>query len=116
MSSSQNPGHMTKVEMHDMKHIGTLPFTGLSSLRLCADAHRGKRDPHCIDIADAKHILYCASDVFPTLVAYVFGNPAMYPSRVASVTSAIMKSAMVIGYGTAPKQLCPVTIGMQVKG
>ena len=37
-----------------------------------------------------------ASDVFPTFDAYVFGKPAMIPSSIESVTSAMMKSAIVI--------------------
>merc|ERR1712185_130813 len=63
-----------------------------------------------------KHALYKASLVFPTFSAYVFGKPAIYPSIIASVTSAIVKSAMVIGYSTAPKQLWPVIIGAHGKG
>ena len=42
------------------------------------------------------YALYIASLVFPTLVAYVFGNPDMIPSSIESVTSAITKSAIVI--------------------
>ena len=41
------------------------------------------------------YALYIASLVFPTLVAYVFGNPDMIPSSIESVTSAMTKSAMV---------------------
>ena len=42
------------------------------------------------------YALYIASLVFPTLVAYVFGNPDMIPSSIESVTSAITRSAIVI--------------------
>ena len=65
---------------------------------------------------DAKQAWYIESLVFPTFFEYVLGKPAIYPSNIASVTSAIMKSAIVIGYKTAPKQLWPDTIGAQVKG
>merc|ERR1719215_214470 len=38
------------------------------------------------------------------------------PSSIESVTSAKKKSASVIGYSTAPKQLWPATIGVQGRG
>eukprot|EP00428_Durinskia_dybowskii_P057917 CAMPEP_0170321462 /NCGR_PEP_ID=MMETSP0116_2-20130129/61492_1 /TAXON_ID=400756 /ORGANISM="Durinskia baltica, Strain CSIRO CS-38" /LENGTH=88 /DNA_ID=CAMNT_0010574287 /DNA_START=59 /DNA_END=325 /DNA_ORIENTATION=- len=40
----------------------------------------------------------------------------MTPSSMLSVTLANAKSAAVIGYSTAPKQLWPVIIGTQNKG
>jgi len=42
------------------------------------------------------YALYIASLVFPTFDAYVFGKPAITPSNIESVTSAMTKSAIVI--------------------
>ena len=46
---------------------------------------------------EEKHDRYILSLVFPTLLAYVFGKLAIYPSSILSVTSAIKKSLIVIG-------------------
>merc|ERR1712187_254139 len=110
MSPIQKPGQVTQGMTPKCKHIGTLPPTGMISSRDCGVVHRGKIDEHCMLMYDEKHALYISSDVFPTFEAYVFGKPSMMPSNIESVTSAIAKSAIVIGYKTAPKQLCPVTI------
>ena len=42
------------------------------------------------------YVLYIALVVLPTLEAYVLGKPAITPSSMESVTSAMMKSAIVI--------------------
>jgi hypothetical protein len=59
--------------------------------------HRGNIDEHIMLMYDAKHAWYIESVVFPTFFEYVLGKPAIYPSNIESVTSAIMKSAIVIG-------------------
>ena len=45
---------------------------------------------------DKRQVQCIASLVFPTFAPYVFGKPAMTPSSMESVTSAITKSAIVI--------------------
>merc|ERR1739845_317396 len=102
--------------MHKCRHKGTRPPAGIGSSRDCGAVHLGNILEQCILINDEKHALYISSLVLPTFDAYVLGNPAMIPSSIESVTSAITKSAIVIGYRTAPKQLCPVTIGAQGRG
>uniref|UniRef100_A0A7S4QRA6 Uncharacterized protein n=1 Tax=Alexandrium monilatum TaxID=311494 RepID=A0A7S4QRA6_9DINO len=107
MSFTQKPGHMTSGKMHKCKHMGTRPTNGCGSSRDCGSVQRGNTDEQCMLMYAEKHVLYIAFDVFPTFDAYVFGNPAITPSSIASVTSARTKSDMVMGYNTAPKQLCP---------
>ena len=75
------------------KCMGNLYIRRRSSCQLCP--HRYWESRRCS--------LTCARRVY--VVEWVCKEPA--PSSMASVTSAIVKSAMVIGYRTAPKQLWP---------
>ena len=75
------------------KCMGNLCIRRRSSCQLCP--HRYWESQRCS--------LTCARRVY--VVGWVCKEPA--PSSIASVTSAIVKSAMVIGYRTAPKQLWP---------
>merc|ERR1719242_2507025 len=77
---------------------------------------RGNTEEHNMLMYVEKQALYISSLVFPTFLLYVLGNPAMYPSSIESVTSAMVKSAIVMGYSTAPKQLWPVTMGTHDNG
>ena len=69
----------------------------------CAHAARGAAVTHARNWEGC--VLYIASVVLPTLEAYVLGKPAITPSSMESVTSAMMKSAIVIYVnGRAHKQ------------
>ena len=116
--SIQNPGHMTNGRMHKCRHIGTRPPINEGSSRACATEQRGNNEEHftgntnhqihctgtlilcqveCSLLMYAeKQALYISSLVRPTFRTYVVGKLAMYPSSMASVTSAIEPSAAVI--------------------
>ena len=109
---------MTNERMRKCRHIGTRPPINEGSSRACATEQRGaqRRTFHwqrnhqitytgtlilckvecSLHMYAEKQALYISSLVRPTFRTYVVEKLAMYPSILASVTSAIELSAAVI--------------------